>query len=195
MIRRMVRNPESRMRAIVAEAAPKLLPAPTTDDTGSLLATSGRAYARYLGPAPRQMSSITAIAYVAAAAAVAGAGGASVNWAEVALATGTYAYAASIDLTILAAASIDTEVKAGAAVSVAKTLSGFDLAPGTDLWLVVAAAYESTQASFRIPSGVNVDGTTRIRASTRPSTNLNTPLAFAWTVGAGLAVPWMRAIV
>ena len=176
---------------------PRVLPIADANDSGALLSTAGRAYARYMGfDAPKRLTAADMIAYLGTAAA-ASTGGDSANWAEVAIATGTFAAGtAAINLTILAYASIAAEaVATSSARSVVKSLSGFTIEPGQGLWAITASSFETTQTTYRIPSGTNVEGATRIRASTRPSLNLNTPLQFDWTVGAQLAAPWLRMVI
>lgn len=163
-------------------------------DTGSLTVTSGTCYAQYIGQVPRALSSILAMFYGNATNAVAGAGGASVNWAEIGIAKGPLgAMSTAPVLTVLGYTSINTQVTAAStawqAVSVAAAIPA-----NTDLWIVVAAAYETTQASFRIPTNwVNGRGYAATKAATRPSLVLNSAQTFASTVTTGTVVPFMNA--
>ena len=174
----------------------KLFPAPTTDDTGSMTTTAGRAYAMYMGQAPRNLTSIDVAFYIHGVAAVAGGGGASVNWAEIAIATGAFENftgGTSTDLTILAYTSIDTEAKIAATAGYQKTLTA-TITRGQSMWIVIAGSYETTQMSLRTRDGADIEGYGRIRAATQPSLNLSTPLAFTTTPGAAAtATLWLKA--
>jgi hypothetical protein len=164
------------------------LQTPTWASTGSALAVPDRCYAQYVGQVPFALSEIDLSIYVQGSPA-AGAG-----YAELGLATSDDASnAANINLTIVGYVSIDAEVKGVSTVIYTKTLSGINVPAGKDLWVVVAASYATTQPTFRFPSEGDLHGYGRTRAACRPSTNLNTPLAFAYP--ALSSVPGMRARV
>lgn len=156
-------------------------------DTSSFTTVAGRCYAFYVGPAPKDLTSIYVSAYVATAA-VAGAGGAALNWAEIGIATGTLeteAAGAETDLTIRGYASIDTEARAGATSFAEKQITGLSILAGTGLWVVMAESYETTQGVVRSFDGVAGGGACRFRAACQPSLSLNAALAFtdsAYTV-------------
>jgi hypothetical protein len=148
---------------------------PTT--SGPLTLVAGQCYAVYIGDSPSTLSSLDAIVSIHGIVA-AGAG-----WAEVGIATGAFeklSGVASTDLTILGAQSVDAEAKTPVSALVAKTISGLSISAGIGLWAIVACSYATTQMSCRYsPYAENGGwGGFRIRAATRPSTNLNTPLAF-----------------
>jgi hypothetical protein len=167
---------------------------PVTDSTGSLTLTSGRAYAMNIDRVPEDLSSILATYYLHGVAAVAGAGGASVNWAEVAIATGTLAQMlVNTDLTVLGFTSINANAVA-AATQWYGTVITASIPANTDLWLILAAAYETTQLSVRVPTNfLNARGYARTVNAFRPSLNIGTPTTFAGTVTTGTIVPIMGA--
>jgi hypothetical protein len=165
-----------------------------TDATGSLVLTSGRAYAQYLGEVPKALTSILATYYLHGVSAVAGGGGASVNWAEVAIATGTLGeMEASTSLTVLAYTSINGNVTAAGTQWYGTSITA-TVPARTGLWLVFASAYETTQVSVRIPTNfLNARGYARTANAFQPSAQIGTPTAFAATVATGTAVPIMGA--
>lgn len=164
----------------------------TSHDTAPLTSTAGRCYAFFVGNAEKSIASLYVGAYLGTAA-VAGAGGAAVNWAEIGIATGTLetdANGALTDLTIRGYASIDTEARAGVASYAEKQITGLNIAPGTGLWVVVAASYETTQAGFRAFDGVQPN-TGRYRAACQPSLNVGVALAFT-DAAYSVLIPGMR---
>ncbi len=167
-------------------------PGVMTDVTaGPLTATSGQCYARYVGQAPKLFTAADVRFFLHGAAAVAGGGGDSLNWAEVGIATGT----PTGDLTILAAVTISAEAVASSSTGAyVKALSSFSVAQGLGMWIVTGGAYETTQVSYRYPPDTDVLNVVKIRAATRPTLNLNTPLTFtdAATLPNGAASPWLR---
>lgn len=165
-----------------------------TDATGSLTLTAGRAYAYYIGEVPKALTSILGTYYLHGVAAVAGGGGASVNWAEIAIATGTLTdMAASINLTVLGSASINANAVAAATQWYGTTIT-CTIPARTDLWVIVASSYETTQMSVRVPTNfINGRGYARTANSFQPSLQVGTPTAFAATVTTGTVVPIMGA--
>lgn len=161
---------------------------------GPLTMVAGKAYAYYVGQAPRNLTAMDLHCYIHGVAAVAGGGGAALNWAEVAIASGPKpsSLQANVNLTVLAYASIDTEAKAGATTLVSKAVSAFSLARDLGMWVVVAASYQTTQASLRFSNGSDVTGLLRTRSACQPSANINAPLAFATAAPTGATVPWVR---
>lgn len=158
-------------------------------DTSNLLTTSERAYAHYLGKYDHPITAIDLIPYIHGAAA------GTTGWAEVAIATSPAwsGRQASVDLTVVGYSSIDTEVKAGATAAATKSVTGLSIPAGTDLWGIVAASYDTTQASFRIINAGEVWGFNRTRNSFRPSSNVGTAAAFAFP--AASSCPLIRAVV
>lgn len=206
MIRSKIHNLDARIRQIVASGLPagvtgqqKFFPdAGTAESAGPLTMTSLRSYARYVGQSPRLITSADIHCYIHGVAAVAGAGGASVNWAEVAIASGPIATSlqASLNLTILAYASITAEAVASSSTNlVSKAVSSFSLSPDLGIWLIVATAFETTNMSMRYVYGTDIRGLTRIRSSCQPSANLNTPLAFTTTAPTAALVPDLSLII
>lgn len=169
-------------------ATSRLLGNPEPYTTGSLTCTADTMYAYYIGTPRKYLTAIDAGFYVHGVAA-AGAG-----WAEIAIATGVFASArqASVDLSIRGYASIDGEVKTASTDGYAKSLTGLaNISPSSDLWLLVACNYATTQASFRIIGEGDQAGVGRRRVGGgRPSLNLNTPLAFAYTSSQAYPMLW-----
>jgi hypothetical protein len=163
-------------------------------DTGSLTVVSGTCYAQYIGQVPRALSSILAMFYGHGANAVAGAGGASVNWGEIGIAKGTLgAMSTAPVLTVLGYTSISAALTTAATTWQSASVSA-SIPANTDLWIVIAAAYETTQASFRIPvNWVNGRGYAATKAATQPSAVLGTAQTFGSTVTTGTVVPFMNA--
>lgn len=156
--------------------------------SAALVLTSQTAYAYYVDRAGEALSSIDLGVYVSGTAAV------GTGWAEIAIAKGSWSILqASVNLTMLGYADIDAEVKTGATANYTKTVSGISIAPEDDLWVVVASSHATTQASLRIFNGDgDRQGLHRRRANCRPSTNLNTPLAFTYTFGEQPPIVWAQ---
>jgi hypothetical protein len=173
----------------------KFFPDADVVETGGPMAmTSSRAYARYVGQAPRTITAADLHAYIHGAAAVAGAGGATLNWAEVAIASGPISTSlqASLDLTLLAYAPITAEAVAAASSTLAsKAVSGFSLGKDLGIWVIVACAFQTTNMSMRYVLGTDVQGYARTRNSCQPSLNLNTPLAFTTVAPTAALVPYL----
>lgn len=167
---------------------------PITDATGSLILTSGRAYAFYIGEVPKALTSILATYYLSGAAAVAGGGGAALNWAEMAIATGTLgSMEASTSLTVLGSASFNANAVGGVTQWYGTSITA-TIPARTGLWLIMASAYETTQVSVRVPTNfINARGYARTANAFQPSANVGTPTAFAATVTTGTVVPIMGA--
>lgn len=161
------------------------------DNTGSLTSTSGRCYAQLIGSYTRAVSAFDAWYYVHGVAA------ATTGYAEIALGTSTTAdlFTATVSITPVAYASIDTQVKIATTVAYRNAFTGLSIGPGVDIWVMVVASYDTTQASFRSSAGGNGDirGYARYLAAFRPSTNIGTPGSFglAGAVGAATSIPWM----
>lgn len=166
-------------------------------DTGSLTFVAGTAYALHLGLSRKAVAQVLAQFYQHGVSAVAGASGVSLNWAEVAIATGDPGQmAANANLTIRGYASINAQAIASATEWRSSLVSGLSIPKGHNMWVVIACSYETTQMACRIPLGyVNGRGYARTRAACQPSLNVGTALAFAGTVGAGTVVPMMSAQV
>lgn len=151
-------------------------------NAGPLPLTAGKAIAKYLGRAPKTITSMELAAYIHGTAA-AGAG-----YAEIAIATGAIPAAqttASINLTAVAYASVDAEAKAGATALANKTLSGFTIPRDTDMWAIVACSYATTQMSLRYATGNGgaIAALIRTRTSYQPSVDIGVARAFAYTIG------------
>lgn len=161
------------------------------ENTGSMTTVAATCYAQYWGRWSIPLTAMDVYTYIHGVAPTV------TGYCEIGIATSTAAdlYTASVSLTILASASIDTEVKAAATASARKSLTGVSIPAFRDIWVVIAGSYDTTQAQFRTPGagGGDTRGYARTRAACQPSTNLNTALAFAWTVGAALVVPEMSA--
>lgn len=159
------------------------------ENTGSLTTTAARCYAKYWGARTVPLTALDVFAYINGVAA------ATSGYAELGIATSTATdiFATSVSLTLLGYASIDTEVKAGATVGVRKSLTGLSIPANRDVWVVVVASYDVTQASFRTAGngGGDTRGYTRIADATRISTNIGTAVAFTCTIGTAQVVPFM----
>jgi hypothetical protein len=162
-------------------------------DTGAFPLVSGTCYALHLGLSRRTLTDFLAQFYQSGTNAVAGGGGAALNWAEIAVATGDPgSMAANANLTIRGYSSWNAEALAAATEWRSKLITGLSIPKGLNLWVLIAAAYQTTQPQCRIPVNyVNGRGMARTRANCQPSLNLNAPLAFAGTVTTGTVVPWM----
>jgi len=156
--------------------------------TSSMTAVSETAYAKYVGAWSQTLTSLDVELFIHGVAA-AGAG-----WAEVAVATGDYtAKASATNLTILGYADVDAEVKVASTRIEVKTISGISIPANKDIWILFASSHATTQASLRTDV-TDFHGDARTRASTRPSTNLNTALQFDNSF-AGITIPMLRAVV
>jgi hypothetical protein len=156
--------------------------------TGSAISISGRAYARYVGKRTKIVTTVDAHVYRATAAA------AGTGWAEIAVATGeleTIAGIAGTDLTVVGYASIDTEVKAGGLAVISKTIGSLSIPANTGIWIIVAGAYDTTQASYRTVEEVMG---LRVKDATQPSTIVGVPTSFVGSTAAQ-AIPWMKAFI
>ncbi len=163
---------------------PRIVPG-TPNDSVPQLYTSGRAFARYVGQAQRDLTTIDVMTYLGTAA-VAGGGGAALNWAEIALATGaleTIAAGGNTDLTIRAYADMNAEALAAASNVIEKTLAGLAITAGTGLWVITAEAYQTTQLGMRAWDGVDLTGRQRHRDACQPSLNVGAALAFTVSTG------------
>lgn len=162
------------------------------NDTAPLLNTAGRAYAWYVGEAQKDLSSIDIMVHLGTPA-VAGGGGAALNWAELALATGTLeslANGANTDLTVRGYTSFAAEALIGN-TTIEKTVATTAIVAGTGIWAVVASSHQTTQLQFRGPDGIEQTGRSRFAAS-QPSLNVGVAVAYAANAGALLPTVWIR---
>ena len=163
-------------------------------DTSSIVTTAGKCYARYLGRWSVPLTTIDLLFYIHGVAAVAGGGGPTLNWAELAIGTSptTDIFSTNINLTALAYVSIDTEAKIASTTCYKKTLSGIIIPANTDMWIMIAGSYQTTQMSLRSCSVPDIRGAGRTKTSYQPSLNIGSAQAFTGTPGVGLTIPWLE---
>jgi hypothetical protein len=127
----------------------------------------------YMGRSPAQFSSIK-IRWYTAAAAVAG-------WAEMAVAVGSPVFNGTTNLTIRGFVSAVAEWNNVNPHELPIPLTGADIQVGDELWGLYAMDIGTTQirVSTLDPESAIGTGCILVRNATRPSLNLNTPLAFA----------------
>ncbi len=187
---RKVHNVESRMRAMIADSqSPIMHVGDTPTAAGTAFAT--RAYARYVGRRSKLVTEVRVQLFLS------GANAAGAGYAELAVATGAVEDIPNItgtDLTVPTNGwvSIDTEAKAAGLGVVQKTLTGLTIPANTDIWVVFASSYATTQVGFRTAETVMelraVDGF-------RPSLSLDTPSTFGGWTSAVVICPWMKVFI
>lgn len=164
--------------------------------TASLTATrtvlDGRAFALYVGKAPKDITSID-IYWRTTTALVIGASG---SWAEVAVATGTPMPAANPTLTVKKYADVLTEFQAAAGIK-SKTLSSFSIDAGDDIWLVIGAnrgtgGSPTTSVVRAYSMADDLQMGCSAQAVTQPSANVGSGVAYTVDTAAALPV-WAAA--
>lgn len=159
------------------------------ENTGSLTTTAARCYAVYWGRVSQPVNAVDVFAYINGVAA------ATTGYAEIGVGTSTASdlYVSSVDITPLGYADIDAAVKGGATQSTRGSITGVSIPANRDIWSLVVASYDVTQASFRTAGngGGDTRGYARIAASTRISTNIGSAVAFTWTVGTAQVTPFL----
>lgn len=153
------------------------------DSPSDELWVSGTCEARYVGRWPGPIRQAGLWIRISLPAAVAGAGGDSLNWSEIALGTGAQSGATSnLTLTPQAFANINADVVGGVRATF-RYVVDCNIPPDTDLWVMVAAAYETTMPTFMRALGTANRGFERL-ATLRPSTAIGVPTAFTGSVTA-----------
>lgn len=170
----------------IAGVSPMLVP--PMFDTGPMTATAGRCYAQWVGRADRRITSLKTWIYSAAAPVGAGA-------TEIGVATGVLNYSDNSEsLTTRGFVDISSLVITGTTTKKPATITGLNIAPGDDIWLVNWASYATTQPSWRYHLGVDATGLSRFLDGYRPSLNIGVAGAFACTPGSALvSCPQMHA--
>lgn len=155
-------------------ATPSQMLPPLISTPSTVSPLSGICHAVYCGKAPKDLSSVDVGVFLAGPAA------ATITYAEIGVATGEFTSLSNATLQIKGFASIAVEAAIGTVTVYKKTISGLVIPKGTDLW-AVAAASATTQPTYRVLPASDFNGICQTRAATRPSTNLNTDLAFSFS--------------
>lgn len=146
---------------------------------------TGDARATYMGKAPQALSSINVLYILTSSGTM--------TWGEWAIATGTFTTMSTSTLTIRGYVDSTANWTSGAGVyKQTIPVTGADIAAGTDIWVIYAAAFTAGAPTLRVSNLADQfdSRAMQIRVGCRPSANLNTPLAFAADL-AGVAAPWV----
>jgi hypothetical protein len=157
----------------------------TTNLTTAEAIADGDTYAVYMGRAPRYLASVS-VRYRVTIAAVA------ITWAEVAIATGAPNLGGAPTLTPRGHANVAAVVNStGQKTTTVSVAAGQTIQPGDDVWVLIGNDVTTTAMSVRALSvGDDITAGFQATATTRPSTNIGTPVAFS-AVSNTANAPWV----
>ncbi len=128
--------------------------------------------ALYMGRAPEALSSINVRWNQAS--------GGTITYAEWGIATGTMTPGTGPTLTIRGYVDTAAQRAASGIYNVTVPITGADIAAGADIWVCYAVSFSAGTPTIRVSGAADPLDTCAmvLRATTRLSTNLNTPLAY-----------------